>query len=398
MVANNASVGMARNFGASTIGDGNLKTELTGDHARIEDTVAVRRYFAKFDRIIGHTKDVAATMPRRGRLAAAELQIIEDYLAALAKSFSALSMKHLFAGRDTGARVEALEIDKRDSGFPVYGELLHLANDAVQVEDRLRSMPGQKSLKENMASHILNEGSPPTRLQFAMSQRLYFEALAMGGLFWPHNHPKAVWIGDHNERRRYLIHWAVYDSQMNVPTLYLMIVEDTGRRPLMQDERRWPAMQEHLMAQSVGSLKMVTIGQGFDVDFDDLHPKFMRRIHIGPMYSHAFTQQSGPLRDILAEASGVPGLDWALTWTIETLHSAKNRTEEKGWFGGTVEREVFKLDKDPISGDIPGETHVEHSLILPERAYQVLRHKDPPTLRGVKKYVVGEGGRVLAGM
>ena len=375
-----------------------MNRELTDDHASLNDTQAVRRYFAKFDRIIGHTRDVAATIPRRGRLAAAELQIIEDYLVALARSFSALSMKHLFAGRETGARIEALEIDKRDSGFPVYGELLHMANDAVQAEGRLGSMPGQKTLKERMVSHILNEAMPPTRLQFAMSQRLYYEALAEGGLYWPQNDPKGVWIGSHNERRRYLIHWAVYDSQMNIPTIYLMIVEDTGRRPLIEDERRWPAMQGHLMAQSMASLKMVTIGQGFDVDFDDLHPKFMRRIHVGPMYSHAFTEQTGPLRDILAEASGVPGLDWALTWTTETLHSGKTRQEDKGWFGGTVEREVFRLDKDPISGDVPGETRAEHALILPERAYQVLQHKDPATLRRVKKYVVGEGGRVLTGM
>jgi len=57
---------------------------------------------------------------------------------------------------------------------------------------------------------------------------------------------------------------------MNIPTIYLMIVEDTGRTALLKDQRRWPAVQAHLMAQAVGSLKMVTIGSGFDLDFDDL--------------------------------------------------------------------------------------------------------------------------------
>ena len=272
-----------------------------------------------------------------------------------------------------------------------------MANDALQAPAHLERMPGQLELKERMVSHILSEGMPPTKLQYAMSQRLYYEWLAGGRPFLAQNDPKAIWIGSQGERRRYLIHWAVYDSQMNLPTIYLMIVEDTGRRPLIEDERRWPAMQAHLMAQSVGSLKMVTIGQGFDVDFDDLHPKFMRRIHVGPMYSHAFTEQTGPLRDILAEASGVPGLDWALTWTTETLTSKATREEKSGWFG-TVEREVFKLHSDPITGEKAGETRADHALILPERAYQVLRHKDPAGLRDVKKYVVGEGGRVLTGM
>ena len=374
-----------------------MKGDLTADHKALEDTAAVRRYFSKFERIITHTAAVAATIPRRGRLASAELQIITDYLNALAQTFQALSTKHLFAGRDTGARQQPLQIDKVDSGFPVYAELLHMANDALQAPAHLDRMPSQLELKERMVSHILSEGMPPTKLQYAMSQRLYYEWLANERPFLAQNDPKGIWIGSHSGRRRYLIHWAVYDSQMNIPTIYLMIVEDTGRRPLIEDERRWPAMQAHLMAQSVGSLKMVTIGQGFDVDFDDLHPKFMRRIHVGPMYSHAFTEQTGPLRDILAEASGVPGLDWALTWTTETLHSASTREEKSGWFG-TVEREIFKLDKDPISGEAPGQTHADHALILPERAYQVLRHKDPATLRNIRKYVVSESGRVLTGM
>ena len=372
--------------------------DLQDDHAVLDETTSVRRYFKKFARIIGHTRDVAATAPRRGKLAGAELAIIEDYLNRLAQTFTALGYKHMFAGRDTGARAAPLEIDRRDSGFPVYAELLTMANDVVQAEKRLMAMSGQEALKAEMVRHILSEGMPPSRLHYTMAQRIYYERLLAGRLFLPQNDPEAVHLSTlGNERRRYLVHWAVYDSQMNIPTIYLMIVEDSGAKPLLTDERRWPAMQAHLMAQSVGSLKMVTIGQGFDVDFDDLHPKFMRRIHVGPMYSHTFTTQSGPLREVLAEASGVAGLDWALTWTTETLVSGKVRTEQAGWFS-TVEREIFRLDKGALAEDGPGHTKAEHSLILPERAYQVLRHRDPPGLRRVKRYVVGENGNVLTGM
>lgn len=371
--------------------------DLREDHHAIADTAATRRYFAKFERIIGHTRDVAATVPRRGKLAGAELAIIEGYLNSLAMTFNALSYKHLFARRDTGALAEVLEIDRRDSGFPVYAELLQMANDALQLDKHLAHTPDQDALKKDMIRHILGEGTPPTRLQYAMSQRVYYEWLQAGGLFWPQNDPVAVLISHANaRRRRYLVHWATYDSQINIPTIYLMILEDTGRRPLDKDQSRWPAVQAHLMAQSVGSLKMVTIGQGFDLDFDDLHPKFMRRIHVGPMYSHAFTTQGGPLREILAEASGVPGLDWALTWTTETLLSGETRMEKSGWFS-TVEREIFRLDKKVLNDEAQGATRVDHSLILPQRAYQVLKHHDPAQLRRVRKYVVGDGGKVIVG-
>lgn len=97
------------------------------------------------------------------------------------------------------------------------------------------------------------------------------------------------------------------------------------------------------MAQAVASLKLLTIARGFDRDFDDLHPKMLRRIHLGSMYSHSYTTQTGPLREVLAEAKGGYGNDWALAWTVETLLSEKVEEEKSGWFS-TVEREIFKLD------------------------------------------------------
>ena len=51
-------------------------------------------------------------------------------------------------------------------------------------------------------------------------------------------------------RRRYRLHWAVYDSQQNIPLIYIHGLEDSGKRPLAKDERRWPRVQGHLTAQS----------------------------------------------------------------------------------------------------------------------------------------------------
>ena len=46
-----------------------------------------------------------------------------------------------------------------------------------------------------------------------------------------------------------------------------MELEDTGRTGLPKDERRWPVVQSHLMAQAVAGLKLLTIARGFDEDF-----------------------------------------------------------------------------------------------------------------------------------
>ncbi len=364
------------------------------DHIGLNDVFASRRYFAKFEQITGYLARVAAVMQADGDLNKDEVEILTAYVRGLSYTFRALSMKYLLVGRDTGQRFGALDMDSFESGFPVFNELLLMANDAQQAGRHLTNMPSAERLKAQMVEQIIGERQIPTKLQFALSQRLYYEELQKGHLFWAQNDPELVWQGVETPRTQFLMHWAVYDSQVNLPTIYLMELEDTGRTPLPRDERRWPEAQAHLMGQSLGGLKLLTIAREFDRVFDDLHPKRLRRLHLGPMYSHTFTLQSGPMRDVLAEAKAPKGQDWALAWTDEVLESERVIKERSGWFG-TVEREVFALDPFSGRGVDTGATRMERSIILPERPYQVLAEKNPPGFASVTKYVVSPGGRVL---
>ncbi|MEO0370347.1 MAG: hypothetical protein AAF231_02725 [Pseudomonadota bacterium] len=365
------------------------------DHVGLTDMFASRRYFAKFERITRHLEQVAAVMQADGQLSEPEIDVLTGYVRGLSYTFRALSMKYLLVGRDTGHFFGSLAMDVTESGFPVFNELMVMANDAQQAARHLQNMPNPEQLKAQMVEQIIGERAIPTRLQFSLSQRLYYEELAKGHLFWARNDPTAVWLTGIQPRVTYLVHWAVYDSQLNLPTVYLMELEDSGGgKGLPIDGRRWPEVQAHLMGQALGGLKLLTIAKGFDEAFDDLHPKRLRRLHLGPMYSHAFTRQSGPIREVLAEARAPEGQDWALAWTDEVLESERVVEEKSGWFG-SVEREVFALDPFAGRGAETGATRMQRSLILPERPYQVLAEKAPAGFGSVDKFVVGQSGRVL---
>jgi len=377
------------------MGEAVTGADLSRDHVALSDTFAARRYFAKFETITGHLARVAGVMQGEGVLSKADVKVLGRYLGGLAASFRALSLKYLLTGRGSGTFADALEIDRVESGFPVFREILTMANDVHQAEGHLSGMRSEAELKDAMIRQIVGDLTIPTRLQFALSQRLYYQALAEGDLFWAQNDPRAVWQGDlDGDRRRYLVHWAVYDSQVNLPTIYLMDLEDSGRSGLPVDDRRWPEAQAHLMAQAVAGLKLVTIAQGFDRDFDDLHPKRLRRVHLGPMYSNVFTQQSGPLRQVLEEAKAPEGQDWALAWTVETLESERVEQERTGWFG-KADREIFALDPFAGRGAESGATRTQRSIIMPVRPYQVLAELAPPGFREVRKFVVSETGQVV---
>jgi hypothetical protein len=367
--------------------------DLQADHMKLEDTRVTRRYFDKFAKITGYLTKVAATMETEGRFDRKEIEVMARYLIGLNWTFTALAHKYHFAGRF--AHSGKLTFDRRESGFPVYQELLEMANDALQADRHLESQPSIGSLKDQMVRVILSEQEIPSKLQYALSQRLYYEELSRGDQFWARNDPKCLWLGNEGERRRFLVHWAVYDSQVNLPTIYLMDVEDTGRTGLPKDQYRWPEAQAHLMAQSLAHLKLLTIAKGFDEDFDDLHPTRLRRFHIGPMYSNAFTRQTGPLRDVLKEANAPLGEDWALVWTEEELVSERVENVKSGWFG-SVERQIFALDPFEGGGAETGASRMQRSLIMPERPYQALAERNPAGFRDVRKFVVSETGRVLS--
>ena len=368
--------------------------DLTTDHKALDDDLAARRYFAKFEGITRLLVSVAAEMERDKTFSDLDSAVLEDYIRAISRSFKALSLKYLVSGRLDGIGQKHLTIDFHESGFPVFQEIVTMANDAAQAARHLEGMAEPERLKDEMVRQIVGERVVPTRLQYAMSQRMYYEALRDGGLYFAQMHPAAEFISDvSGGRRGYLLHWGVYDSQMNVPVVYLMEVVDSGKKALPLDERRWPAAQAHLLAQSVGGLKLLTIAKGFDTDFGDLHPKRLRRFTLGPMYSAAFTLQTGAMREVLEEAKAGPGEDWALAWTVEELVSERVEVEE-GWFSRT-EREVFRLDPFAAQGAETGATRITRSLILPQRPFQVLAEKDPEGFRALRKFVVGKEGRVL---
>ncbi|MDZ4392923.1 hypothetical protein [Cypionkella sp.] len=370
-----------------------VKDQLTNDHQELYDTLTARRYFAKFERITRHLIRVAGEVEAEGRLTRTEARILGRYLAALTGTFEALNYKYLMTGRADGSA--RLTFDRHDSGFPVAQELMMMALDAAQVQKHLGGMASETELKDRMVRQIVRDLTVPIQLQFALSQRLYYEALATGGVFWPRNDPDCQWIEDVRrngvERKHFLLHWAVYDTQANLPVVYLMDVEDSGKKPLPNDDRRWPMAQAHLMAQSGLGLKLLTIAQGFDKDFSGLHPKRLRRITLGPMHSHDFTLQSGPIAQVLADANAPDGDDWALVWTVEDLISDREEEVKDGWFS-SAERQVFKLD--PIASD-SGASKIDRMVILPERPYQVLADLNPPGFRDLRKFVVGAGDRIL---
>ncbi|CTQ49718.1 hypothetical protein [Jannaschia donghaensis] len=363
-----------------------LKVDLVRDHSGLQENRQARRYFAKFEKILEYLPRIAGEMERDGRLTRAELVVVGGHLDALGHTFRALSHKYLMTGRDTGVFLGSLMVDRHASGFPVLQELLSMASDAAQADDALARLPDVAELKRQMIQTIVGERRIPTHLQYAMSQRLYLDELRQKDLFWPRNDVRMQVLP--GSGTRHLLHWSAWDGQRNLPVIWLMEVEDVGGRQLPGDFARMTRVRGHLMAQALPDLKLVTVATGFDDDFEDIHPKRLQRLTVGPMYSSAFTLQTEGLGKVLEAARAPAGEDWALAWTLETLVSRDTTQERAGWFS-SVEKQIWDLP-DMHAGNT-GATRIERAAILPERVYQALTETPAPGFSDVVKYVVGDG-------
>ncbi len=264
--------------------------------ARLEFTEngLCRAYFAKFSWLMELVRDIAgkeAPGSTGGTLGELETEIVENYLKLLASSFEALSIKYLLTGLVHNKLPANLEIDQTDSGFPVFREMMALGEDGKQAQARLLDLPDKATLKGDMIDHVLKYKTMPRDLQFAMSQRVYHETLLERPLFYARNELKLRPLeADRDDVLRYLAYWAVYDSQRNLPNIYLMVLDSSHSAPLASEHDLRRRVVDHLLAQSLSSLKLVTIATGFDKDFPELHPKLIKRIHVGPMYANRFTK------------------------------------------------------------------------------------------------------------
>lgn len=373
---------------------------MPGSSLVIDDRESRRQYFRTFVDIIERCRAQPVelvTGSRKGALSLLERTGIDDYLDRLRTSFAALSARYrrVEAGADMDAGGAGLTIDRSDSGYPVFQEIVQLGIDLNDAAKTLAALPNRRALKAGMLDHLLTRRTLPRALQSRMSRRIYCEILAERVPFLPINAPEIVKVGNRRqERRAYLIRWAVYDTHRNMPNIYLLGVEETGAQPLMSDEKRWRRLAKHLTAQSLSTLKLLTIARGLDKDFSDIHPKRLRRIHFGPMYSNRFTRHADVVQDLLSEPEPGSDQDWVFCWTVETLRSKGSSTRDSGLFSQTVS-EIYDFDVHAPDEIEAGASKVERGMILPYRPYQRLVERDLPQLRPLRKYVVGPDGLLL---
>ncbi len=329
------------------------------------------------------------------------------YLERLKTSFSAWENRLGFMAR--------FKILRAESGYPVFQNVLELENDRLTAEKRLASIPSADDLRAEMVDFILRTKSFPAELQARMAEKLYLEQVLKGEIFSPFVLPETIHVTTNPKTMRpsCMVAWAAFDGTQSLPMVYLARIEDSSEKmvdalvapdgrmrdvdiPLPVGGLLNPALarafDDFAARNSSYGLTPATIAVNLDRDFEDLHPKLLRRIIIGPFYSAGITENNDRVNDILSRVRK-PDNAWLLTWTVQEIFSKNEIPARRGLFSSTPASEEFHINTDNLEATRQGVSTYEKHALVPHDAYQALFAEGvaESVFAGFKVHVISSG-------
>jgi hypothetical protein len=309
------------------------------------------------------------------------------YLDRLRNSFTSWQNRIGFTGQ--------FKIAQAESGFPIFQNVLELENDRAGAAARLSTIPTVSKLRAEMVDFILRQKEFPAALQQQIAERLYLEQVSAGEIFSPFVLPTtvAVTVNPQSKRPSYLVTWAAFDGVNTLPMIYLATVEDSSENVAkilvtaegkLNEEVEIPlpvggllnpelarTFDDFCARNSAYSLTPATIATNMDRDFPTLHPKSVRRIVLGPLYSTGLTQNSGRVTEILDRVRR-PENAWVMTWTVQEVFSKREQPAVKGFFSSTPAIQEFHIETHDLEAARMGVSTYEKHALVPHDAYQAL--------------------------
>jgi hypothetical protein len=335
-------------------------------------------------------------------------QVVAEYIDRLTRSFSCWQNRLAFA--------ETFRVSRAESGYPVFQNVLELENDRKTAESRLAAIPEPDQIRAEMADFILRHKAFPAALQKAMAERLYLEDVLDGQVFSPFVLPRTLKVSVNPKTGRpfYMVHWGMFDGAANLPLVYMATIEDSSESMIKalvaKDGSLNPRVEIPLPVEgllnpelahrfddfaeknSAYSLSPATIAGNLDKDFDQLHPKQLRRVVLGPFYSAGITEHNTTVAEVLAKVRRQQNA-WLLTWTVQEVYSQAEKPGRKGLFSSQPPREEFYINTDDLEAARQGVSAYEKHALIPHEAYQALyaAQEARKVFDGYKVHVLSNG-------
>jgi len=317
--------------------------------------------------------------------------VILKHINLLNNTIYALSLKYKFNGLVDHKQNTIFNIDAMDSGYPLQKEILFLESDKNRSEELSKTLIKKEIIKEGLIHCALHYKSINTDLQYDLCMHDFYNFIKNNELFLSFNGFNITPLKDRDGIKRGIANWSVFDHETNLPSVFIMMFEYSGKEQLEEDSQVFKDMKMAAIENSYSPNKLMMVANRIDYALDNVHPKCLKKITVGPIYNGGITNHS-PIIDNLLKGEGEE--NWILSWKKETILSKSTRTVSTGFFSSKQE-EIYHIDGTNYDAMESGATEIENSIILTYDAYQKFDRSEKDLLKQFKKIIVSNSGEVV---
>ncbi|MBX4205355.1 MAG: hypothetical protein KW788_04205 [Candidatus Doudnabacteria bacterium] len=271
-----------------------------------------------------------------------------------------------------------------ESGFPNHAEFARLETDMLTRDSQLLDIPTETLLKLALLDHMFAKHEESADLLWQLSERAYLDGLDPTRLFLAYTGGELLRQTDTKTTRAYTYSWACLDFETNRPYLHVMGFEqDKDTDPLEDSPTLFRQFLKVVRAEGSRIPDMQILGASIDEALTAIHPKIIKRVSIGPLYSplllNGDTDETEKYACTLLSHYSHRTSDFMLTLTTEVLFS-ESQKPTRGIFSSKRVMEIFHIPFTDEEAFRRRASMVRTNIMLPHVVNQHLTAEDAKVL------------------
>lgn len=265
-------------------------------------------------------------------------------------------------------------LDLSDSGFPNHAEITKLETDLLSKDSQLADIPMESLLKLKLLDHMFQNHEESRELLWQLSERAYLEALDIDRLFLAFTPGELVRQKDTKTGRSYTYSWAYYGFETNIPYVHIMSFEqDMSEEPLESNATLMRHFLKVIRAEGARVPDIQFLALQIDDALEPIHPKIIKRVGIGPMYSPLIHSEAAEgVEQVvcsLIKRFGNRIDDFMVFYTLDMIFSESQKVSS-GLFSGKRVREIFHIPSTDDEAFKRRASLVQKGVVMPHGVRQ----------------------------
>ncbi len=346
-------------------------------------------YFRQLVKVCEHLADCYQQSPDDQQW---EGKVVRQLALQLLNTVHALEMKYAYREQDS----RSLLIDVTESGFPNHVELSEIESDLKSKALQLRDLPGVPVLKQALAEELLRGNTEPAEILRQLSRRSYLDCIDEAKLFLPFNAGPLLYSAKVNPTSvmrpgRHQTYFSCFDFSTNRPYIHFLTFDfQSPNQELTEDAIQFKDFSKVLREVGSRAPDIGILAMSLDEALDDIRPKILKRLCIGPLYSRVLLEnrpanpadkREAYLKSLLHASKRED--DFVLLLTEEVIFSKRQEHTKSIFSPKGRAREIFAISETDPECLARRASAVQHYYLM---SHELLQQMQPGAAAGLADF------------